>query len=212
LEAHGRYNVGYISVRQDNEGLEALDWWRERCLEWCYDRVEPGRFADQKYLDRWPEMYGNVLVLQHNGANLAPWNLQNYVLSMDSGKMLVGGNPLIFYHFQGLKKINPNTYDTNLRDWGSNDFQLIVDLIYLPYIQELEGISKELGLSENIQVITTRHPGIFKKIIGLVNRVYVFKYLTKHPAAIWYLVKVSVRPASRAHIQIPNPGQYTGPL
>jgi hypothetical protein len=48
LEELGRFNVGWLAFRRDAQGLGAIDWWRERCIEWCYDRVEGGRFADQK--------------------------------------------------------------------------------------------------------------------------------------------------------------------
>src|SRR5439155_9587334 len=44
LEQYGRYNVGWISFRRDANGMACLEWWRDRCLAWCYDRLEPGRF------------------------------------------------------------------------------------------------------------------------------------------------------------------------
>ena len=50
----GIYNVGWLSFRRDPRALCCLQWWRERCLEWCHDRFENDRFADQKYLDDWP--------------------------------------------------------------------------------------------------------------------------------------------------------------
>ena len=50
----GLYNVGWVSVRRRDDGIAALRWWRERCIEWCYDRVEGDRFADQRYLDPVP--------------------------------------------------------------------------------------------------------------------------------------------------------------
>ncbi len=80
LESHGVYNVGFLSFRNDTAGRECLQWWRERCLEWCYDRPEGGRFADQKYLDDWPIRFTGVIDLQHKGANLAPWNWMNYTI------------------------------------------------------------------------------------------------------------------------------------
>ena len=57
LEQFGIYNVGLLSFRNDANARECLEWWRMRCLEWCYDRVEDGRFADQKYLDDWPQRF-----------------------------------------------------------------------------------------------------------------------------------------------------------
>ncbi|MDO8722362.1 MAG: hypothetical protein Q7J31_09050, partial [Syntrophales bacterium] len=71
-ERYGIYNVGWLSFRRDENGFVCLNWWRERCIDWCYDREEDGRFADQKYLDDWPSRFQNLIVLQHKGANLAP--------------------------------------------------------------------------------------------------------------------------------------------
>src|SRR6185295_8074489 len=52
-DANGTYNVGLLSFRRDVRGMEALRWWRERCLEWCYARAEAGKMGDQMYLNDW---------------------------------------------------------------------------------------------------------------------------------------------------------------
>jgi hypothetical protein len=110
-ESFGVYNVGLLAFRNDRYGRECLEWWRERCLEWCYDRIEDGRFADQKYLDDWPTRFQRVVVLQHKGANLAPWNWMNYKIEMPNGSATVDGQTLIFYHFHGLKVLSKRLYD-----------------------------------------------------------------------------------------------------
>jgi hypothetical protein len=110
-EIYGVYNVGFLSFRNDRRGLECLDWWRERCLEWCYDQPEAGRFADQKYLDDWPHRFEGVTVLQHKGANLAPWNWRNYTLSLENGQARVDGQPLIFFHFHGFKVLSARFFE-----------------------------------------------------------------------------------------------------
>jgi hypothetical protein len=48
---HGIYNVEWLTFRRDDRALAVLDWWRERCIEWCYATPSAGRFGDQKYLD-----------------------------------------------------------------------------------------------------------------------------------------------------------------
>src|SRR6266498_2768391 len=48
LEETGIFNVGWVSFKRDEHALACLQWWRERCIEWCYDKIEAGRFADQK--------------------------------------------------------------------------------------------------------------------------------------------------------------------
>jgi len=78
-QRYGRFNVGLLSFRNNDTGLACLTWWRDRCLEWCYDRVEAEQYADQKYLDQWPLRYGGQLcVLSRPGVNLAPWNWSQY--------------------------------------------------------------------------------------------------------------------------------------
>ena len=54
-----------FSFRNDPNGLDALRWWTERCLEWCYS--EPEHFGDQRYLQEWPTSRPGVHVLRHPG-------------------------------------------------------------------------------------------------------------------------------------------------
>jgi len=71
LRSAGIYNVSWVYFSRD--GLQCLDEWRARCIEWCFWEVKPdGRFADQGYLNDWPQRYG-AHVVQHLGANLAPF-------------------------------------------------------------------------------------------------------------------------------------------
>ena len=103
----GIYNVEWVTFRRDQRGLEALDWWRERCLEWCYYREEDGKLGDQKYLDDWPDRFAGVSVLQHVGRGLAPWNVSAYTLSERDGRVWVDDAPLVFYHYHSLKLFHP---------------------------------------------------------------------------------------------------------
>ncbi|MGH3008133.1 MAG: class I SAM-dependent methyltransferase [Gaiellaceae bacterium] len=101
-ETSGTYNVEFMTFRRDERGLEALQWWRERCLEWCYFRVEDGKMGDQKYLDDWPQRFAGVHVLEHPGAGLAPWNIERYELARRNGDVLVDGRELVFFHYHSL--------------------------------------------------------------------------------------------------------------
>jgi SAM-dependent methyltransferase len=104
LEAtSGTYNVQFMTFRRDDRALEALRWWRERCLEWCYAEYEDGKLGDQKYLDDWPDRFAGVRVLQHPGGGLAPWNAGNFALERRNGSITVDERPLVFYHYQSLQ-------------------------------------------------------------------------------------------------------------
>ncbi len=144
-ERYGIYNVGWLTFRNDEHGIACLTWWRERCLEWCFDREEDGRFADQKYLDDWPVRFGNVVVLQHKGANLAPWNLNNYhVRYSRSDGVAVDGQPLIFFHFHGLRQANRWVFDPGWKEYGVNESKSIRAGIYVPYLRTLFATSRKL--------------------------------------------------------------------
>ncbi len=100
---HGIYNVQFMLFRRHSEGLQALSWWRERCIEWCFTRVEDNKFGDQKYLDDWPERFTGVHILRQLGAGVAPWNSAKYTLHRREDKVYVESDVLIFYHFHALK-------------------------------------------------------------------------------------------------------------
>jgi hypothetical protein len=138
LETFGIYNVGLVSFRRDGEGLRCLEWWRERCLEWCCDRREEGRFADQKYLDDWPARFRRVVVLQHKGAGLAPWNVRNYALSLERRGVRVDGQELVFFHFHAFRQLGRWLYDPHLQTYGVRPDGLLKQHIYGPYIRELK--------------------------------------------------------------------------
>src|ERR1043165_6886220 len=102
----GLDNVGWVSARGRDDGGAVLRWWRERCIEWCYDRVEDDRFADQRYLDRLPGLFERVHVVGHLGANLAPWNFADLRVEWRDETVLVEGRyRLLFFHFHGVKHV-----------------------------------------------------------------------------------------------------------
>ena len=144
----GIYNVGWVTFRRDGEGLRLLEWWRQRCLEWCFDRVdeENYRFADQRYLDRFSELSAKVCTLAHKGANLAPWNMGGYQFFEREGRILIDGqDQLIFFHFHGLKALMSNIFLTGHKGYHAQISPLIKEEIYRPYLHEFCRIESDLG-------------------------------------------------------------------
>ena len=139
LARYGIYNVGWVSLRRDESGQACLAWWRQSCLDWCRDDEVEGRFADQKYLDQFPERFSGVRISRHPGVNLAPWNLDNHTLSLGGdGAPLVDGKRLIFFHFHGLRRLAPFLWNTQTREFGAPLNRLVRSLIYAPYLVALE--------------------------------------------------------------------------
>ena len=80
--SYGRFNVSWNSFDRSANSHQALNWWSERCLEWCYDKIEGEKFADQGYLTALERQFPGVHVLQYPGINLAEYNLDNYSFSL----------------------------------------------------------------------------------------------------------------------------------
>jgi hypothetical protein len=133
----GVYNVGLLVFRRTSEGVACLRRWREQCIDWCFHREEPNRFADQKYLEEWPGRYEGIAVLRHRGAGLAPWNLGNYRLWHDRGRVLVDGEPLVVYHFNRLRVITGWLYDPGLWRYRLRMTATAKSHLYVPYVREL---------------------------------------------------------------------------
>ncbi len=112
LEVNGRFCVEWVSFRRDDQGLACLSRWREQCIEWCYYRLEDGKFGDQKYLDAWPSQYSGCHIIMHKGAGVAPWNYSQYTFGQNgTSNITVCGVPLIFYHFHQFQILTHGKFD-----------------------------------------------------------------------------------------------------
>jgi len=100
---YGRYCVQYMMFKNDEDGMGALTWWRDKCIEWCFQIMEPTRYADQKYIDEFPTRWENVCVLENKGAGIAPWNIHRYQYKENSLTFKGKEYPFVFYHMHGVK-------------------------------------------------------------------------------------------------------------
>lgn len=105
-EMMGNYNGGFLSFKRDESGLACLRWWKEKCLEWCSDTPEAGRYGDQKYLDYMPYIFRNVCDIKTPGVNIGHWNYPQYTYNMEDGQVFTEQGRLICYHFSGFRIVN----------------------------------------------------------------------------------------------------------
>ena len=134
---YGIYNVGWITFKNDEEGKKCLYDWNTNCIEWCYQKLEDGKYADQKYLDQWPKNYKNLCVIKNKGANLAIWNINNYKLHKKEDQIYVDEDKLVFYHFANFKQIEKNIFKTDLSRVFYKTKGIIKEDIYIPYINSI---------------------------------------------------------------------------
>lgn len=153
----GKYCVEFNYFNQSCNARKALSWWRERCQEWCYFKVEPERMGDQKYLEKFESLFEGVYVLQYLGGGAAPWNLSQYRLlkAEKNGELqlqeIATGKTfkLVFYHFQNLRYLTENLVNIKSQ---TRDKKLKY-AIYLPYLKELKKAGKILQEQFGLQLL-----------------------------------------------------------
>jgi hypothetical protein len=142
LERFGIFNVGWLTFRNDARGRACGEWWRQRTNEWCFDRVDNGRFCEQGYLDQFSRLFDGVHVLAHRGANLAPWNVAASIVTSRGGTLYAGDDPVLFFHFHGLKRLESEEYLTSHGLYRADLSPLVRDALYRPYIAEVAAIEQ----------------------------------------------------------------------
>ena len=152
---YGRFNVGWISFLNNGDGLDCINQWFDDCIEWCYQIPEPNRYADQKYLNKWPSKYKSLKIIQNKGANLAPWNLSNYKIKKVDEKLFIDQDELVFFHFANLNQIGRHKFKTNLSRLFIFTSGILRNDIYMPYLRNLFTNIEKTGVSlvqkENIK-------------------------------------------------------------
>lgn len=139
----GVYCVQFMPFRRASSSAILSDW-QEQCLQWCFQRVEHGRFGDQKYLDLWPEKFRSAVHLQKFVHLLgAPWNA-----GQRSPESLVG------YHFHGLRRIMGQYVALHP---GYRVPHQIRERVYAPYLEDL---AESLKIVATVQGPTLLQPRI----------------------------------------------------
>ena len=152
----GRFNAGWVSASSDAEGRAFLEWWRARCIEWCKVEVDGRRFGDQGYLDEVPQLFPRTCVIDHPGANLAPWNLESHRLTSSGSSVLVDARPLVFFHFHAVRRMLGKVYDCGLLQYEAVLSQEARDVVYRPYLSALSRCEQEVA-SAGILSLPAQH-------------------------------------------------------
>lgn len=128
LEVNGRYNVGWVTFRNNLSGRSCLSKWARQVRARC--SAESG-CGDQLYLEEFIPDHGAEVCELGIGVNVAPWNLANFELTEGP---CVDGVPITAFHaheyIHGERLTN---YELRQEDR---------DLIYREYIYQV-GRAKE---------------------------------------------------------------------
>lgn len=189
LKRSGKYCVEFNYFDQSENAKKALQWWKEKCFEWCYHLYEPERMGDQKYLEKFPLLFQGVHELIHLGGGVAPWNLKQYeVIRMEEDTPILREKrgevefPLVFYHFQNMRYLTEDMINVS----SGTHSKKTKDAIYPVYLREIEKVRKELkryNISFSVKKIYSSN----KLIAFLQGNILRFK--VKSLSDIYYLNK-----------------------
>ena len=100
---YGKFNVGFIGLRNDGYSNKFLDWWCGKCRDECRIDLSEGLYIDQKYVDEVPEKFGNVKIAEEPGYNAGHWFLEKSGYKINLEQKTVDSSRLIFNHFSGFR-------------------------------------------------------------------------------------------------------------
>lgn len=140
----GKFNGGFVVFRNSKISKGLLKRWKDLCTEWCKLELLENKFADQKYLDEFPENEG-VSSLKHPGVNNGQYYFQDkrdFDLLFRERRIQLEGFPLICFHFHGIR-ILLSGVSTGFNRYGKpRNFLWVLFCIYLPYIKGIRLESK----------------------------------------------------------------------
>lgn len=151
--SNGVYCGQFIKFRNDRLGNELLNWWKEQCLRWCYNRHEEGRFGDQKYLEHLA-LQTSVAVAD-SAVMAAPWNIARYEFRSEDGEIwaldreTLQSQNVVFFHFHGFKLL----YEGSLDLGGYRVSKSALTHFYFNYAKELKETNKRLALHYGVASI-----------------------------------------------------------
>jgi hypothetical protein len=168
----GRFCVQFLTFRRTAYAARVMRWWQERCLEWCFGRLEEGKFGDQKYLDVWPELFGDVVhIVRQTDRTLAPWNVK-YVAAGLREKI----DP-VFYHFHSMTITGPRTLHL-FRNYKIGKAGMRLYDVYVDALRRSFGTLKRLNIPVPFRTETEQDATLWQMILALLRKMRRTEYRT----------------------------------
>lgn len=158
----GAFNAGFISWRNCAVGNACLSDYMDDCINKVDEEAAGGHYMNQGYLTNWPLRYPGVHVIEHLGANVAYWNAATYPLTVSEKegftRVLVGGQPLIFFHFSAMFRDGGGRWRTNHLEFGDSNLSIALAHLYEPYCREVD-IEFDKLMKNHITTSSVELPG-----------------------------------------------------
>ncbi len=136
----GKYNVGIVFFRKDEDGIECSRFWRDLLLnpdnEWA---EKYGVCGDQKYLELFELMFTkNLRVIDDIVGHGAPWCFESYVY-LEKYKIVWRGihQRLVFNHFSHFVDAGDEWKSSHSGEWNPEKVHPYVREYYEDYHKEI---------------------------------------------------------------------------
>lgn len=179
----GEYCVEFNTFVNDEEGRKVLDWWAGKCLEWCYYAV-PGTtewYGDQKYLNEFTNISDAVMVSEHSGIGLAPWNGNLVDFAGETAHEIIVKDkatdvkyPLVIYHYESVSFLSPTVMMTPSKIKDKGLYHAIYDVYIAEILAKRKYLADKYGhVLEAKRRIVTSNPimKIYQKYLSPFRRI-----------------------------------------
>ena len=167
----GRFCVQFITCNNHKNSIKVINWWQKKCLEWCFNRVENGKFGDQKYLDSWIKLFPEeVGIVTQTEKTLAPWNV-NFISQKCEQKIYP-----VFYHFHGLRIISPKQVRLYCKYKIGKQGLKLYDSYFKVLSQNIKKINS-IGISTPYLSLSTEKWSTIRKFKRLLFQEVQFKFI-----------------------------------
>lgn len=185
----GSYCVEFNTFLNDEKGMAVLNWWAAKCLEWCYYAI-PGTtewYGDQKYLNRFQELFEGVYVCNHFGVGIAPWNVNliSYkevdrnipiIQVKKSGEIF----PIVLYHFESVSFLTKHVLNVSSHMWSKKLHRVTYDVYVCRIVQARNYLREKYGfVIPYSRRVVTNNPimRFYQLYLGPIRRIKHFKDL-----------------------------------
>ncbi len=136
---YGVFNLGFVGIRNSEEGRRFSRWWTSRLHTFCHDDLVRGLFTDQRWVNLAPCFFDDLKVLRSPAFNVATWNISTRQVdgTFEDG-FTVNGEPLGFYHFSGF---DSGDQEKMLNKYASGNKALFALRNW--YIEQCQGYGQE---------------------------------------------------------------------
>lgn len=142
----GQFNLGFIGISGNEEGLRLLKWWSDVLVEGALNDYSIGLFTDQFWANAFASFSSRLKIFRGSQLNLAYWNLFHYTFSLDeNGHPCTEEGRVVFFHYSGLKRgveERVSKYSTRLLAPKGSDLNLFLT----DYLNRIEEQETRLGL------------------------------------------------------------------